>query len=159
MNPQPEAAVEAEPPGPNLAGDLTHLARILTALSRDLANGKRKRGTIGCVPSFPVCLHPCLTHTSRTDGPLAPYMKAARVYHIVVEPFGSPISVIYDGMANEFLERAREEGAPAQYVCAYMHIHLHICAFTCIYARFVLLTGCVVGLTQRRRPIEPSRKL
>jgi hypothetical protein len=56
-------------------------------------------------------------------------MKAARVYHIVVKPFGSPISVIYDRMANEFMERARAEGAPARYVCAYMHIHLHICDF------------------------------
>jgi hypothetical protein len=56
-------------------------------------------------------------------------MKAARVYHIVVEPFGSAISVIYDGMANEFMERAGQEGAPARYICAYMRIHLHICKF------------------------------
>ena len=77
-----------------------------------------------------------LTLLSRTDGPLKPYLKAARVYHIVVEAIGSPISVIYDGMANEFMERAREEGAHALYVvvCAYMHIYLHICASTCIYA-------------------------
>jgi hypothetical protein len=53
---QPEAAVEpAGPAAPILAADLTHLARVLIVLSQDLAKGKRKRGTIGCVPPFPIC--------------------------------------------------------------------------------------------------------